>query len=349
MTHSSKRKKYQFCIFEQNEETRNSAATKAVLDCNSVFSEAGYTDYTVTFNNNSRRGAAFYLAAFREIVKLLLGVKRGSLIGVQYPILNKVFKYFIFMGRAKGIRFFAVIHDIESLRLGAKDAGAVKTEACNFNHYDALIVHNDSMKQWLRDQGVTIPLVSLKVFDYLAPERTAPAKAPHIPSRIVYAGNLSKSTFVYKLPQNGRWKFNLYGPNYLEGKSSGENVVWKGVYPPDEIAQRLEGDFGLIWDGTETDRCDEIMGNYLRYNNPHKFSLYLAAGLPVIAPAGSAIGKLISEHQIGILVSSLAELESLSVSQEQYAEFAANCRALGTRVRSGHFLKEALQQIESIL
>ena len=34
-----------------------------------------------------------------------------------------------------------------------------------------------------------------------------------------------------------------------------------------------------MWDGPSPDTCAGVYGAYLRYNNPHKTSLYLAAGL----------------------------------------------------------------------
>ena len=53
-----------------------------------------------------------------------------------------------------------------------------------------------------------------------------------------------------------------------------------------------EGNLGLIWDGA-SDSSDEDIGmkNYTRYNNPHKLSCYMAAGLPVIVWEKSAISK----------------------------------------------------------
>ena len=44
----------------------------------------------------------------------------------------------------------------------------------------------------------------------------------------------------------------------------------------------MEGSFGLVWDGISVETCAGVYGEYLKVNNPHKTSLYLASGIPVI-------------------------------------------------------------------
>jgi hypothetical protein len=339
--------KYQFNIFEYNGATNNSAATKAVLDCSALYTKNGYKEHVLTFNNNSKRGVEFYKAAFVGICKFLLQVKRGALVGTQYPMLNNVFKYFILLGRLKKVKFFCVIHDIESLRLGGKDEATARKEAANLNYYSCLIVHNDFMKHWLIKHGVETKMVSLGIFDYL---RTLPAPKQPAPfsKQIVYAGNLGKSKFVYELGAVDKWKFNLYGPNFQEGTMS-TNAVWRGVFTPDQVAEELCGDFGLIWDGDHIEETDEILGNYLKYNNPHKFSLYLAAGLPVIAPADAAIAQVIKQNNIGILVTSLMDLNQIEVTGEDYEQMKKNVIKLQNSITKGGYFSAALKSVEGIL
>ncbi|MBS7562854.1 hypothetical protein KHS38_00420 [Mucilaginibacter sp. Bleaf8] len=341
--------KYQFCIFEYNDATNNSAATKAVSDCNKIFKRNGYTDYTLTFHNNSKRGWRFYLAAFKGIAKLLLQIEKGALVGIQYPMLNNVFKYFIKAARIKDIKFFCIIHDVESLRLGAKDPGLIKKETANLSYYDFLIVHNPVMLQWLKNNGVTTRMLPLGIFDYLADK--PPVHAAHSPqlNTIVYAGNLSKSKFIYKLDAVKEYRFNVYGPNLLTDEKQPENTKWCGVFSPDEIVYRLDGDFGLIWDGEDINELDSVLGNYLLYNNPHKASLYLAAGLPVIAPKNSAIGKLLDELKVGVLIDTLADLNTLKISPEEYQVLKSNCLVLQSKIINGDFFTQALAGVESQL
>ncbi|NRO11242.1 Beta-1,6-galactofuranosyltransferase WbbI [Lactobacillus helveticus] len=48
-------------------------------------------------------------------------------------------------------------------------------------------------------------------------------------------------------------------------------------------------------------------GNYLRYNDPHKLSLYLASGIPVIIWKKAAEAKFVEENKVGITVDSLED------------------------------------------
>ena len=338
--------KYQFTIFEYSDQINNSAATKAVADCNKIFTACGYKDFTLTVNNDAGRKAKFYLNAFLAIIKFLIKVERGSVIGIQYPMLNNVFKYFIKAAKIRGIKFFCVTHDIESLRLGGTDRQLVSKEITNLNFYDCLIVHNDKMLGWLKEQGIKSPMVPLYLFDYLSYDDVV--KEPILSNTIVFAGNLSKSIFVYDLNEVGNWKFNLYGPNIKQDLVSG-NATWQGVYSPNEVVQHLTGDFGLIWDGESIEQGDEVWGNYLKYNNPHKFSLYLAAGLPVIAPRNSAIGKMITEEQIGFLIDSLHDLNNITIDPEQYRIMKNNCLKIRRQLIKGDYFKTAVKMVEKQL
>ena len=160
-------KKYQFSIFEYNNKTNNSAATKAVTDCTKLLTILGYQDHVLTFKTESKRGLKFYSIIFVKLCRFLFRIKANSLVSIQYPMLNNVFKYFIGIARFKKIKFFCVVHDIESLRAGGANAADVKRECDNLNSYDCIIVHNNAMGQWLKDNGVKTPLIPLTVFDYL--------------------------------------------------------------------------------------------------------------------------------------------------------------------------------------
>jgi hypothetical protein len=340
--------RYQFCIrFEKT--TENTAATKAVLDCNTIFLAQGYQDYTLTVWDNSKK-LRYYLLLIKELYNFLKAVEKDSVIGIQYPLLsiNNVFNYFIKLAKAKGVKFFCIVHDLESLRTGGLDKAAIKREIVNLNAFDHVIAHNRAMIGWLNQHGLTTNVSEIGLFDYLVPLQPAKELTP-INRSIAFAGNLGKSTFIYKLIKLTNWNFNLYGPNYVDKNGSEDNLHWRGSYSPEAIAGKMEGDFGLIWDGTEIDRCEGVMGNYLRFNNPHKFSLYMAAGLPVIAPANSAIGDFIKTNQLGLLVSNLYELSQVKISDDKYQQFRKNVVAFQDKVRSGYYFKSAILEAEKQL
>jgi hypothetical protein len=339
--------KYQFCIrFEKI--SANSAASKAVVDCNSIFLKHGYRDYTFTVSDNSNK-LRYYFRLSKELISFFFAIRKGSVVGIQYPLLsiNNVFRYFIKIARLKKIRFFCIVHDLESLRTGGVDKKAIDKEIYNLNQFDQIIVHNELMLRWLTSQGLKTSATVLGVFDYLSAHLPAPVKSSI--QEIVYAGNLSKSKFIYQLSTIGGWRFNIYGPNYEKTATQQPNVQWKGEYSPEEIVEKLEGSFGLIWDGVSINECDAILGNYLKYNNPHKFSLYVAAGLPVIAPADSAIGVYISKNKLGLLVNNLAELSTIQVAEDTYTEMKQNVIRLRKELIDGHFFSRAIETVEAKL
>jgi hypothetical protein len=340
--------KYQLSITIGKLADRNSASTKAVKDCTDLFLRRGYKDYNLYFSEETN-GALRYLLIFKALTRFYFSLQKNAVVGVQYPMLNNVFKYFIKFARSKNVRFFCIIHDIESLRLGGDDKALVTRELQNLNFYDYCIVHNSTMQAWLKENCVTKPMISLGVFDYLLAKIPENNSSRKFDKTIVFAGNLAKSNFIYALAPISSWKFNIYGPNFSGEKSDDGNVSWKGQYSPDEVVYKLDGDFGLIWDGNKIDECDKVLGNYLRYNNPHKFSLYLAAGLPVIAPKNSAIGKMIKELGLGILVDNLMELQNLQISDKEYFIFKQNCQQIRNEIIQGNFFLKAIDSVETFL
>ena len=164
---------------------------------------------------------------------------------------------------------------------------------------------------------------------------------------IAFAGNLGKSRFLDQLidSENGSaLRFALYGiqPSEKIQKSG----FYKGVESPDRLPNVLEGDFGLVWDGESLEEGQEAAGRYLRYNCPHKFSLYMAAGMPVIVGKQSAMAEITERETLGITVGSLRELPGklAELSAEDYREMQENAQRIKERVRQGKYLEDALKK-----
>jgi len=114
------------------------------------------------------------------------------------------------------------------------------------------------------------------------------------------------------------------------GSCSSNNAMknkyeYKGVFKPDMIGH-LEGSWGLVWDGDSTETCSGTWGSYLKIIAPHKFSLYVLAGLPLIVWKDSAMAKLVEMKNLGITVTSLSEISARisAVSDNDYKEYCAN-------------------------
>ena len=166
---------------------------------------------------------------------------------------------------------------------------------------------------------------------------------------VFVAGNLDpeKSGYLYRLGEIARWvPVNLYGSRFAADRAA-DSLHYQGAFPPDELPAHLKGDFGLVWDGDSPDTCTGHTGAYLRLNNPHKTSLYLAAGFPVIIWSSAALAPFLVENGLGLAVDSLSQLPDLlsRLTPADYATLRQAAGAFGSRLRCGDFIRRALQEI----
>ena len=248
----------------------------------------------------------------------------------------------------KHIKIIAVVHDIDMLR--------GDTEEYHKEQYkitkaiaDVWIVHNDRMIQKLSGMGFPREkMVSLGIFDYLAELE----QEILYDDGIIIAGNLDrqKSAYIYKLNQIGQLQFNLFGTNYITPEID-DNMHYYGAFMPDDLLANLRGRYGLVWDGDSIETCSGAKGEYLRYNNPHKLSLYLAVGLPVIIWSEAAEADFVLQENVGIVVDSLKELPNklAEIGDIRYNEMKACARRIRRRLRNGDFLLDAINQAEERL
>lgn len=242
--------------------------------------------------------------------------------------------------KRRGIRIYYLIHDLDSLR-GYKD----NVERGFLSLADGIVAHNDSMRAYLLRSGYCANVVSLGIFDYLP----GGSRTTDIPRNgIDIAGNMSpeKAGYVYRLHElDTELNIHLYGPNF--DRDSFENKWYRGEFSPEDLGNELRGKFGLVWDGDSLDACSGEYGNYLRYNNPHKLSMYLAFGEPVIIWGQAAEAGFVREHGVGLAVASLRDAfdEVASMSENQYAEYQNNAANLSGMIRTGFFTKRAVERM----
>ncbi|HEX8332434.1 MAG TPA: hypothetical protein VF622_07405 [Segetibacter sp.] len=343
-------KKYQFFI-TYRDSILASAASKPVIDTRNTLTSLGYEDCSLSFKRHTK-SLSYYLSVLFKFSRFLFKIKKGSLVATQYPLptVGYFFIYIIKLAALRGIYFISIIHDIDTLRTKESDKAQMKKELKMLSAYNGLVVHNDVMKSWLFENGLekTTKAVSLNCFDYLSSNKVFDEK-PNSNSlnEIAFAGHLAKSGFIYELTYIKNWKFNIYGTGFEKERNRTPYVIWQGEFSPDEIVYHLKGSFGLVWDGADSSNIEtNTFGNYMRYNNPFKFSLYLAAGLPVIAPATAAIAKTIQEKNIGFLINDLEDLNNVNVSESSYQVMKENVKVLQKDIVVGNYLRKAVQRLE---
>lgn len=326
----------------------NHAGNKARSDINTIM-EKHYGKALLNFNHykfESKFQKIKFMLSRDMLCTLGSAITLSNNIAVlQYPF------YYDFMTKWCLKRFVKnnlvafVVHDVDILR----DAGKSTLEETldELNAAKILIVHNSHMKNKLKEIGVTTPMIELELFDYVL--NTIPQSNYKKNHNIIFAGNLEKSKFLLsERIQRLGIGFNLYGPNYEKSKIHWDNIFYKGSYTPDEIPYKLRGSFGLVWDGTSTDTCDGAMGQYMQYNNPHKLSLYIAAGVPVIVWRKAAIADFVKKSGIGFVIDSLGEIAEKrdKITPHEYNMFINNTKVLQRQICQGEFTHRALALVE---
>ncbi|KRL98672.1 sugar transferase [Liquorilactobacillus satsumensis] len=278
----------------------------------------------------------------------LIKKENGNLIVFQYPLHTYLISRTLVRtaSRSTNTKLIILIHDIQSLQFFEGDAKKTAREVELFNMADTLVVHNEEMARWLREQGVKKEMVSLEIFDYDNPQPVQ--NNFNYKGSVCFAGNLAKSSFLEKL--NLKHKIYIFGPNAMNN-SYAKCVQYCGKYSPEELPKYLNQNFGLVWDGSSTETCAGVYGNYLRYNNPHKVSLYLSTGIPVVVWSGAAIAKFVEKYKVGITIDNLDELDEIlgKISASEYNQLKKNTLNVALKMRKGYFVKKALAKLtESI-
>lgn len=291
-----------------------------------------------------------------EKIKNFMGLNRtfnnmkDTLVLVQYPLYVKRNAYkFIFNKFRKlkknNVKLAALIHDINSLRDGKSE----DDEIHELNNFDYIISHNASMSKWLKEKGITSKIVNLDLFDYyVAKNDTNKVNNPDN-NDIAFAGNLSKgkSGFLYS-SETCNISYILYGVNIDGELKNKPNVKYKGAFKPEELPDIINAKYGLVWDGNSVDSCSGNTGNYLRYNNPHKLSLYVASELPVIVWSEAAVADFVTKNKIGITVDNLEENNNIlnNITKNEYEIMLKNVKELSKKVKCGYYIKNATNYIE---
>ncbi|MCC6095608.1 MAG: hypothetical protein LIV24_11410 [Eubacterium sp.] len=271
---------------------------------------------------------------------------------IAYSFLKKLHK--------KGVHLIVIIHDMESIRnfLCSPESSQKKVweDGPFLDVFDRIICHNAHMCDYLISKGFSKKkLITLDIFDYLcdgipgaSTSTYAGTDKAYGQKSIVIAGNLdpAKCGYIYQAAQaNPDLTFRLYGGNY---RSAGNltNTNYMGSFPPETIPTILEGSFGLVWDGPDLSIHPNTMGDYLRYNNPHKCSLYLASGLPVIIWDKAALADFVTQNQVGITIPDLTALSSRvnSLSQEEYLTMKRQAEQIGQKLREGYYFTRAIHE-----
>lgn len=286
---------------------------------------------------------------FKQWVKAFKCITKDSIVLIQTPIYFHDLSRFCILKnlkRIKHVKFIYIVHDVEELR-----GNYSKYQKFQFSEMlklaDRIIVHNEKMRGFFIHKGVAPKKIfNLQIFDYLITNYQY--DAPVFSKKVIIAGNLDskKTEYLAHLNQINA-EFELYGPNFTLNDSP--KITYKGVVKPEELTKKLKSGLGLIWDGPSIQKCVGDYGKYLQYNNPHKLSLYLASGLPVIIWKEAAEADFVLKNNIGFVVDSLEDIPDIldNLTPSMYIEKARNVQEIAKKLTIGFYTDSALNKVIS--
>lgn len=238
-------------------------------------------------------------------------------------------------------KYVVIIHDLTGLRFKMSDIE--RKELRFLKKAQCVISHNSAMTYYLVSMGIDkSKIVNLELFDYLCDEVDYKEMKINSALIVAYAGNLDKAPFLTQL-QDEKMNFYLRLYGVSEKLIFSEKIEYAGKTQPDKLPSMIDADLGLVWDGN-IDSSDEkdLLKNYTKYNNPHKVSCYLAAGIPVVVWSKSAISQFVKEYNCGYCIENIYDLNSLDLYD--YETKKKNAIELSKKVRVGYFTKKALDK-----
>ena len=331
------------------------AGAKAPRDIHDIMRDYGYKDLLIHAVSDTSNGAQYKWQQRRNEEDWARGmdqIREGDILFLQHYLLqsNSNTASMIPVLKAKRkVKVITLVHDIENVRQICNTSQMISDFEAMLDYTDVFIVHNEAMKEYFIAQGISeAKIVCLEVFDYLSSWEISERRHGE---DIVIAGNFdtSKSGYIGHLGEIHELKFHLFGANYKE--EACDNIVYHGVFPPEQLGGMLPDGFGLVWDGDSLDTCSGNTGEYLRYNNPHKLSLYIASGLPIIIWEEAAEKDFVIENNLGLAIKSLRDLpEVLShVTDTQYDMYRDNAKRMAEKLCRGEYTKNAVGKAESML
>lgn len=312
------------------------AGPKARKDATRTLKAAGYETVTMFYpsaKNPKEASRKRAIMLMRLYFSKLLGAKE---VIFQYPSMLPIW-YLKFL-RYQGIKVTLLIHDLDRLRQGHEDLSPL--ELGIFQSVSCLIVHTPQMADYLKKQAVETTMEILYLFDYYT-DKQGYRTAAELDS-IVFCGNLGKSSFL-KVFDNKDWHTTtyLYGVGANTAYDNPQ-VTYKGIFAADDPSD-IEGAWGLVWDGPDSDTCStSSIGRYLSFNTSHKISLYLVIGKPVIIWSGCAMADWIVDNGLGIAINSLDEISDKlkCVTSAEYSLYKARLTDIRHKLLDGGFLKK---------
>ena len=270
----------------------------------------------------------------------------------QLPMYTKSYlqQALIDLCKQRGVKCIGLVHDIDCLR------GLVSNPLDEFtmlNQMDMVTLPSMRLFKLLNHQSIlgktplTAPVV---IQDYPWDYKMEPHHDPRVRTQtslgLVYAGNLSgnKASFLRGL----QVPLAVYGRTDSATQFSQRCVYMGTVNPKDSLSVISNYTVGLVWDGDFQNNEELGYHSYEKYNWSHKFSLYLASGLPVIVPEGTQVGDFVKEHHLGITLDSLDGLGE-AYQLTDWHQFDKDIKVIQDKLLVGYSITHTIKLAQALL
>lgn len=286
------------------------------------------------------------LMALGLYMKLFFTLGKNDVLFLQTSLV--VLKPILWMKKVRKFKVAYLIHDLFSLSYSEAESihvhePEIKKDMSVLSQCEYVIAHNPTMASKLQAFGCKSKLISLDIFDYYT-ELPSMRRLyrEHTPWKVVFAGYLPKAQFLHRIDESKhQYEMIIYGVPKTEFKAS----EYKGSVDADILPSVIEGHFGLIWEGAYKVKKED---NYTRLNNPHKMSMYIVAGLPIICWKESAAAKFVEKYYLGFSVESLDDIDAQlnAISSDEYQKMLDNCLKMRESLVQGKHIRKALMEVE---
>ena len=316
------------------------AGSKAGADaCKILEDKEGYVPFYIGYPQDRWNKVVRNILLIRDFWHLYKSLNDDDIVFVQWPFYCHNIRMMYRVLKSKCKKMYMLVHDIDVIR-GQNQYRQWTGKF--FKLASLLIVHSEPMKKYLTDRGYDSKRIKvLTAFDYLTNDIITSQRKRS--KDVVFAGNLKKSLFLRTLSSEDlAININCYGKPI---KKLSKGLTYKGAFTSEHVGA-IEGSWGLVWDGDSLDACTTPLGEYQRYNAPHKLSLYIVAHLPVIVWDQAAMASYVKEKDLGICVSSLREISSRidAITEEEYNRILENVKKESELLRNGAHLRKCLNE-----
>lgn len=333
------------------EKHKHNAGSKARLDIEKTMERLGFLPAGLHHTTITSNRVLHYMRTRANVARMAATIGKGDTLVLQYP--TRFYRLVCRIAHLLGAHIVTFVHDLQCFR---HKIFIAKEEIRRLNMSDDLIVCNNVVRRWLRDNGFVGynkkgMIETLQVFDFFSEAKSPERKQTWPMHKIVYAGQLArmKNSFLYDFGEYIKgYSVNVYGKGFdSKNAKNPEKFDVRGFMFTDELIGRAEGDFGLVWDGNSVDSCSGNFGEYLRINTPHKISLYIRCGLPLLIWRKAAMAGFVEENGIGICIDSLRDISGIyeRLTKDEYDRMCDNVSEVSRRISEGYYFSNAVSRL----